>query len=119
MITSTLAVLIVVHLILGGFDTLYHHEFKERLAWRPSQRKEVKLHGIRNLFYAVIYFCFGILNPSGIFAVIFIAILLIEVGITLVDFVEEDKSRKLPVTERILHTAVSYTHLTLPTIYSV
>ena len=107
MITSTLAVLIVVHLILGGFDTLYHHEFKERLAWRPSQRKEVKLHGIRNLFYAVIYFCFGILNPSGIFAVIFIAILLIEVGITLVDFVEEDKSRKLPVTERILHTVLA------------
>ena len=34
---------------MGAFDTLYHHELTERLAWRPSQRRELQLHGVRNL----------------------------------------------------------------------
>ena len=32
--------LIGVQILFGGFDTLFHHEFTERLAWRASQRHE-------------------------------------------------------------------------------
>ena len=32
--------LIAVQVAMGAFDTLYHHEGTERLAWRASQKNE-------------------------------------------------------------------------------
>ena len=36
--TPLLWTLIAIQIVMGVFDTFYHHEFTERLAWRPSQR---------------------------------------------------------------------------------
>ena len=36
--TSLLWTLIAIQIVMGVFDTFYHHELTERLAWRPSQR---------------------------------------------------------------------------------
>jgi uncharacterized protein (TIGR01777 family) len=82
----------------------------ERLAWRPSQRHELQLHGIRNLLYAALFLVLGWLEVYGIPAMIVIAVLVAEIVITLMDFVEEDLSRKLPASERINHTllAINY-----------
>lgn len=99
--------LISIQIFMGAFDTLVHHEGSERLAWRPSQKTELRLHGVRNFFYAVIFLCFGWLEPHGAFTVTLAAILLAEVLITLWDFVEEDMTRKLPWTERINHTLLA------------
>lgn len=107
MLTTPLMILISLHLLMGGFDTLYHHELREKLAWKKSQAHEMKLHGIRNFFYALIYLCLGVITPTGLWAYGLIAILTIELIITLVDFVEEDNSRKLPASERVLHTVLS------------
>jgi uncharacterized protein len=95
---------------MGAFDTLYHHELTERLAWRTSQRHELQLHSIRNFFYALLFLVFGWLEIYGVLAMLVIAVLVAEVVITLMDFVEEDLSRKLPPSERINHTllAVNY-----------
>jgi len=99
--------LISLQIGMGAFDTLVHHEGTERLAWRASQKTELRLHGVRNFFYAVIFLCFGWLEPHGAFAITLAAILLGEVLITLWDFVEEDLTRKLPWTERINHTLLA------------
>ena len=95
---------------MGVFDTFYHHELTERLAWRPSQRYELKLHGVRNMMYAFLFLVLGWLEVYGIFAIAIIAVLVAEIVITLMDFVEEDMSRKLPASERINHTllAINY-----------
>jgi uncharacterized protein (TIGR01777 family) len=102
--------LIAIQIAMGVFDTFYHHEFTERLAWRPSQRHELNLHGVRNMLYALLFLVLGWLEVHGIFAVAVIAVLVVEVVITLMDFVEEDLSRKLPASERINHTllAINY-----------
>jgi len=99
--------LISVQVFMGAFDTLVHHEGTERLAWRPSQKHELRLHGVRNFFYAVIFICFAWLEPHGIFTIILAGILVVEILITLWDFVEEDMTRKLPGTERINHTLLA------------
>ena len=99
--------LISVQVFMGAFDTLVHHEGTERLAWRASQKHELRLHGVRNFFYAVIFMCFAWLEPHGVFTVILAGILAVEVLITLWDFVEEDMTRKLPATERINHTLLA------------
>ncbi|WP_298821207.1 TIGR01777 family oxidoreductase [uncultured Roseibium sp.] len=99
--------LISIQTFMGGFDTIVHHEGSERLAWRTSQKTELRLHGIRNFFYAIIFLCFGWTEPHGFFTVALTFILLLEVLITLWDFVEEDLTRKLPWTERINHTLLA------------
>jgi uncharacterized protein len=106
--TSTLLwTLISIQIAMGAFDTLYHHEFTERLAWRPSQGRELKLHAVRNFFYAFIFITLGWFEVYGGLAWGLIFILVVEVVITLMDFVEEDLSRKLPATERINHTLLA------------
>ena len=99
--------LISIQVFMGAFDTLVHHEGTERLAWRTSQKTELRLHGVRNLFYAFIFLCFGWLEPHGIYTIVLVTILVIEVLITLWDFVEEDLTRKLPATERVNHTLLA------------
>ena len=99
--------LITCQIAMGGFDTLFHHEGTERLAWRPSQKQELRLHGVRNFFYMVIFLCFAWAEPHGAFTMILGGILVVEVLITLWDFVEEDMTRKLPATERVTHTLLA------------
>lgn len=99
--------LITCQVAMGAFDTLFHHEGTERLAWRPSQQQELRLHGVRNFFYMVIFLCFAWAEPHGVFTMILGGILVIEVLITLWDFVEEDLTRKLPATERVTHTLLA------------
>ena len=106
--TSTLLWwLIAVQIAMGAFDTLVHHELTERLAWRPSQRAELRLHAVRNELYAGLFLTLGFAEPRGWLAVLTLAVLLAEVGITLADFVEDDLSRRLPATERINHTLLA------------
>ena len=93
--TSLLWTLIAIQIVMGVFDTFYHHELTERLAWRPSQRYELKLHGVRNVMYALLFLVLGWLEVHGIFAMLIVAVLVAEIVITLMDFVEEDMSRQL------------------------
>ncbi len=108
--TPLLWTLIAIQIVMGVFDTFYHHEFTERLAWRPSQRFELMLHAVRNWLYGLLFLLFGWLEVYGVLAVLIIIVLVAEVVITLMDFVEEDLSRKLPASERINHTllAINY-----------
>ncbi|MEJ6403490.1 TIGR01777 family oxidoreductase [Yoonia sp. 2307UL14-13] len=105
--------LIGLQVVMGAFDTLFHHEGTERLAWRPSQRQELRLHGVRNFFYMIIFIfififiCFAWTEPRGVFTMILATILVVEVLITLWDFVEEDLTRRLPATERVTHTLLA------------
>jgi uncharacterized protein (TIGR01777 family) len=99
--------LILLQTLMGAFDTLYHHELTERLAWRQSQRRELGLHGVRNLIYAALFLTFGLIEPQGLCAIVLIVALGIEVLITLIDFIEEDRSRRLPATERVTHALLA------------
>jgi uncharacterized protein (TIGR01777 family) len=99
--------LIAIQIAMGAFDTLYHHEMTERLAWRPSQRHELQLHGVRNMLYAALFVVLGWLDVHGLLAAVITVVLAAEVVITLMDFVEEDLSRRLPASERINHTLLA------------
>src|SRR5262249_52372811 len=97
-------------LALGLFDIVYHHEMMERLAWRGSQRRELKLHAARHLAYVVLFLALRFFQLRGFFAVLLIAVLGAGGVITLTAFVEEDMSRKLPASERVTHAllAINY-----------
>ena len=102
-----LLTLIALQIVMGGLDTLGHHEATERLAWRHSQRRELRLHALRNLFYGAVLAGLATLQPGGWVALALIGVLAAEFAITLIDFAEEDATRKLPLTERLLHTVLT------------
>ena len=103
-------ILFTIQGLLGAFDTLYHHELKERLPWKKSAKKELKIHAIRNVFYFIIFLSLAWVEWQGMLAWVFGSILMLEILLTLWDFVIEDKTRKLPSSERITHTilAINY-----------
>jgi len=107
MMSPLLWTLIAIQIAMGAFDTFYHHELTERLAWRPSQRHELQLHSIRSTLYALLFLALAWSEVHGFWAMIAIAVLVVEVFVTLMDFVEEDISRKLRASERVNHTLLA------------
>src|SRR5579871_5272744 len=89
--------------VLGACDTLYYHEYKLRLPAQPHARHELQLHAFRDFIYALLFGTIGWLTWNGLFAWLFLLLLLMEIAITLSDFLEEDRTRKLPPGERVMH----------------
>ncbi len=96
--------------LLGGFDNLWHHELHARLPQRASARRELALHAAREAIYGVVFIGLAWAQWHGALAWAMAALLLVEVGITLADFLEEDRSRRLPPFERVLHTVLALTY---------
>lgn len=96
--------------LIGAFDLAYHHEVTERLTWKKTAYAELRLHAARNGIYAVIFLVLAWAEPHGLLAIAFAGLLVIEIAITLTDFVIEDRTRLLPASERVIHTvlAISY-----------
>ncbi len=107
MTDRTLWILVYLQIAMGAFDTLYHHELTERLAWRPNAAKELRLHAVRNGFYGAIFLTLAWTEPHGALALALLIVLVVEIAITLWDFVEEDLTRRLPATERVTHTLLA------------
>jgi uncharacterized protein (TIGR01777 family) len=105
--SDALWILICFQIVMGAADTLIHHELLEHLAWRKSQARELRLHGVRNLVYCGVFLAFGFTEFYGVLAGVALAALYGELLVTLKDFVEEDRTRKLPPSERVLHTLLA------------
>jgi uncharacterized protein (TIGR01777 family) len=102
--------LLSVQAALGAFDNLWHHELEARLPQRTSARYELSLHAAREAIYGVVFFGLAWFEWRGAFAAVLAALLLVELGITLADFLEEDRTRRLPPFERVLHTVLTISY---------
>lgn len=98
--------LLFVQALLGAFDTLYYHEYRLRLPHGHGTQTELRLHASRDFAYAVIIGSLGFLTWNGSLAWVLIALLVSEIGITLWDFIEEDRVRRLPAGERAMHAVM-------------
>jgi len=92
---------------MGAFDTLYHHEVSERLTWRRCAARELRLHGARNLLYALLFLAFAWSEWHGPLALVLMLVMAAELLLTLADFVIEDRTRDLPASERVTHTLLA------------
>src|SRR5579862_4702806 len=99
--------LITIQALLGGFDNLWHHEITERLPARRSAARELSLHSAREFLYAVVFLGLAWFRWEGYWAYLLVAILALEIVVTLADFIVEDRTRRLPALERILHTVLA------------
>ena len=95
--------LLLLQASLGAFDTLYYHEYKLRLPHGDHTGLELRLHATRDFAYAVIIGSLGFVTWTGAFTCLLLGLLAAEICITLWDFIEEDKIRRLPPGERAMH----------------
>ena len=103
----TVFALITVQALLGALDNLWHHEITERLPAKRSAAAELALHSARELIYAFVFVGLAWFRWQGAWAGLIAAVMSIEVVITLLDFLIEDKTRRLPPFERVLHTILA------------
>ncbi|WP_085630225.1 TIGR01777 family oxidoreductase [Pseudomonas sp. R16(2017)] len=99
--------LLIAQACLGALDTLYHHELTVALPYRHSARLELSIHALRSCFYGILFLGMAHLEFHGAWAVVVALLFALEIGLTLWDFVVEDRSRKLPAIERIMHTVLA------------
>jgi uncharacterized protein (TIGR01777 family) len=104
---NLLFTLITVQAVLGAFDNLWHHEIIERLPAKRAAARETALHALRELLYAFIFFALAWYEWRGAWALLLAAVIVAEIPITLLDFVVEDRTRRLPALERVLHTVLA------------
>jgi len=108
---TTVLLLLAVQGALGAFDTLYYHEWRARLpALGPAARDELRLHAARDLSYAILFGTLPSIAWQGLWAVVLAALLLVEIVITLADFVIEDRVRRplggVYPGERVTHAVI-------------
>jgi hypothetical protein len=99
--------LLILQGFMGGFDTLYHHELTVNLPRQISARRELGIHAIRSILYGLVFMGIAHFAFQGAWAFALAAVICLEVILTLWDFVTEDQTRKLPASERVLHTLLA------------
>jgi uncharacterized protein (TIGR01777 family) len=99
--------LLIIQTLLGGFDNLWHHEITERLPSKRSAARELTLHAVRELIYGCFFFQLAWFELRGSWTILVIGALALEIVVTLSDFVVEDRTRRLPALERVLHTLLA------------
>jgi hypothetical protein len=97
--------------VLGAFDTFYYHEWRARLpALGKSVSAESKLHPWRDFVYAVLFCTLPWIAWRGHCALVLAGFLLVEIVLTLWDFLVEDWIRKplggVYSGERIMHAVM-------------
>jgi hypothetical protein len=104
-VTTALEVLIVLGM-LGALDTIYYHEWKLRLPETPTARRELRLHASRDFAYAIVFGSLAWATWDGALLFPLVLILAFEIWVTLTDFLEEDRTRRLPAGERVMHAVM-------------
>jgi uncharacterized protein (TIGR01777 family) len=99
--------LLGIQTLLGAIDTFWNHEFVARLAQRRAARLELALHAARAFAYAFLLLALAWREWHGAWVWLIVAVLTFEFVITVVDFVVEDRTRRLPIFERVLHTVLT------------
>jgi len=120
---NTIFVLVTLQALLGAFDGIFHHEITEKLCSNVRARSELLLHSLRSGIYALVFVSLAGLEWHGFLAYGFLLLLVVELTITLIDFVIEDRIRDLPASERITHTILTLNYgailaLLVPIVYS-
>ena len=97
--------------VIGAFDTFYYHEWRARLPAQGAQSApELKLHAARDFFYAVLFGTLPWLAWHGWWTMVLAAVIVMEIVLTLWDFIVEIAVRKplgdVYAGERVTHAVM-------------
>ncbi len=99
-------VALIAHGIIGAMDVLINHELIARLPGKSGAEAEQRLHSAREFVFGAIFLTLAWCEWHGAFALVIVALFLVEILISVFDTVLELDTRLLPVPERVLHLAL-------------
>jgi len=110
-VISTALWLLALQGAIGGFDTLYYHEWRARLPARGAiAAPELKLHAARDFLYALLFGTLPWVAWHGLWAAVLVFILVAEIVLTMADFVTEVAVRRslgdVYAGERVTHATM-------------
>jgi len=102
--------LLLAQVLMGAFDTIYHHELVAALPRSEAAKIELEIHSARSILYAFLFAGLAWFAFGGAYLWALWLLVLAEIILTLADFLVEDRTRLLPKSERVLHTllAINY-----------
>jgi len=107
----TTLLLLAVQGVIGAFDTLYYHEWRARLPGRGTAAPELRIHAVRDFFYALLFGSLPWFAWQGSWVIFLSGVLLAEIVLTMTDFVVEIRVRKpmgdVFAGERITHAVMA------------
>lgn len=106
--TMTIVIyLLMLQGLLGALDTVFHHELRVALPQQHNSSLELRIHGVRAMLYSIVFAGLAWFEWGGLWLLVLVAIVGVEVVLTLWDFLVEDRTRLLPGSERVLHTLLA------------
>lgn len=99
--------LLIIQALLGALDVVYHHELTVALPYRRAARLELSIHAVRACIYGVLFLGIAHLGFHGNWSLVVALLFALEIVLTLWDFTVEDRTRKLPPLERVMHTVLA------------
>ncbi len=97
---------------IGVIDEYIYHFKKEKLIFKKQCLKETMLHLIRYLIFAIVYGVIANFKFGGIFSLLMLIVLIIDISVSIMDIIEEPKSREssggLSGGEYLLHMILSF-----------
>jgi hypothetical protein len=93
--------------VLGGVDILLYHSISHGIRTHAESRWELMTHAMRGPTYGILFLVAPNFEMRGAWALLLIAVLVLDVGISVADFWLERRSRAelggLPSGEYVLH----------------
>jgi hypothetical protein len=97
--------------ILGGTDILLYHSISHGIRGHADSKWELLTHAMRGPTYAILFLLVPTFELHGVFAVGMMILLGVDVGISILDFSLEGRSRELlgglPSGEYVLHMVMA------------
>lgn len=94
---------LLAHGVIGALDVLINHEWLARLPATRGAATEQRLHSGRELIFATLFAGLAWFEWHGVLMLAIVALYGAELCISVVDTVVEFDTRRLPLSERILH----------------
>lgn len=80
--------------LIASFDALYYHHYKYKLHLYEETKFEHHIHGIRGIIFAPIAILFFVFDATGLFLLLGITFIALDIILEIVDIVIEDEARK-------------------------
>lgn len=96
---------------LGATDIAVYHSFAHGIRTNPDSRSELIVHSLRGPTYALLFLIIPNVELHGIYFWCLLALFVIDVAISIIDFALERESRRflggLPSGEYVLHIIIA------------
>jgi hypothetical protein len=102
--------LITAQSLMAGFDYIKNHIVTVKLSHRSGAKKELLTHSVAGLLFSVLLLMIAWWEWRGLWAWLILILVFSQIALTLLDRVVEFHSRRIPLSEEIIHSLLTFNY---------